>query len=69
MALAKVLKIAHSTRDEVENIGDKVQVVVIDGARYKSNQSPECYSHYSFRWQGGKSVRDGNKINYPTDSE
>ncbi len=77
MALAEVLRITHSVRDEVkvvggkmESMGDKVQSVdekvqvVIDSARDVSNQSPTPANIYAFRWQGGKSGGEGSKIDY-----
>jgi len=82
MALAEVLRIAHSVRDEVKvvkskvaDVPDKVQSpdenvqIVIDGARGVSSQPPIPSNIFIFRRQGGKSGGEGSKINYPTDSK
>jgi hypothetical protein len=82
MALAEVLRITHSIRDEVEvvdgkveRVEDKVEVidgkvqVVIDGARGVYSQSPILSNMYTLRKQAGKRGGERSKIDYSTVGE
>ena len=67
MANAEVLRLAHSIRDgveivdgKVEEIGDKVQVVV-DGARGLSGRMSNHSNIYTFRRQTSKRSDEGNR--------
>ena len=73
MALAEVLRISHSVREEVTVVDGKVQSVdekvqvVIDGARgLSSHLSIPSYT-CAFRRKRGESGGEGSKINYTTD--
>src|ERR1700761_2326264 len=82
MALAEVFKITHNVRDEVkvvdgnvervenkvEDIGDKVQVV-IDGARGLSSQSLILSNMYIHRRRAGKRGSEGSKLDCSTDGK